>query len=185
MTPTLPHEPVVADVVRWLERAVIGLNLCPFAKSVHVKGQVHCCVAPSAEVPGVLDALDAEITGLLRVPPEVRDTTLLIVPHGFEEFILFQQLVGDAERRLRRRKLDGILQLAHFHPEFVFAASPPDDPANCTNRAPWPILHLLREQSIDQAVAAFPDPAAIFEQNIARLRSLGQEGWSRLGVGPS
>jgi hypothetical protein len=173
---------VAADTVRWLERAVIGLNLCPFAKAVHVKGQVHVAVSEAADVSPVLEDLLREADELLAVDASVRDTTLLVVPRGFADFLLFNDLVRAGERALAKRKLEGVLQLASFHPDFVFAGAAEDDVANFTNRAPHPTLHLLREASIDRAVAAFPQADAIYDANIRTLRRIGAEGWRALGV---
>ena len=178
-------EQVIADTRRWLERAVIGLNLCPFAKAVYAKDQVHFAVCPSAEFAGVLEALDAELDGLLALAPAVRDTTLLVLPHGFDDFMLFHELVREGERRIARRGLEGTVQLASFHPQFRFAQAEDDDVGQCSNRSPYPTLHLLREASIDRAVAAFPDAEAIFGANVETLRRLGHEGWAALDVGRS
>ncbi|MBA2673626.1 DUF1415 domain-containing protein [Ramlibacter sp.] len=176
---------VVEATRRWLERAVIGLNLCPFAKAVVVKQQVHFAVSYARDVPGVLEDLGRELDALLACVPQQRDTTLLIVPHGFDDFLDFTALVQPAQRLLRKRRLEGVLQLAEFHPRYVFAGNEDDDPGNRTNRAPYPILHLLREDSIDRAVSAFPDPADIYEANVATLERLGAEGWAALDVGPA
>ncbi|HZY20098.1 MAG TPA: DUF1415 domain-containing protein [Ramlibacter sp.] len=173
---------VVADMQRWLERAVIGLNLCPFAKAVHVKGQIHYAVSAASDVAGVLDDLVAELRELVARSPDQRDTTMLMVPAGFDDFLLFNELVRQGERRLRRAGCEGTVQLASFHPAFRFADAAEDDMGHCTNRAPWPTLHLLREASIDRAVDAFPDAEAIFGANIATLRQLGPDGWRALGV---
>lgn len=174
--------PVLDDTRRWLERAVIGLNLCPFAKAVHAKGQVHLAVCEAEDVPDVIEALDAEITDLLAHEPRLRDTTLLVVPRGFDDFLLFNDLVRQGDRLLQRRKLEGVLQLASFHPAFVFAGANEDDMANFSNRSPWPTLHLLREDSVDRAVAAFPEAEAIYDANIRTLEELGPTGWRALGV---
>jgi len=176
---------VISDTRRWLERAVIGLNLCPFAKAVLAKDQVHFAVCGETGFAPVLEALDAELDALLALGPEVRDTTLLVLPDGFDDFLLFQQLVVEGERRIARRGLEGTVQLAHFHPDFRFAEADADDPGNCSNRSPYPTLHLLREASIDRAVAAFPDAEAIFGANIEKLRALGEAGWAALGAGRS
>ncbi len=175
----------IADTRRWLERAVIGLNLCPFAKGVHAKGQVHYAVATEGDAQAVLRVFRDELQALLAADPADRDTTLLIVPSGQDDFHRFHALVGQAERIVRREGLEGVVQVAHFHPAFVFADADEDDIANATNRAPYPTLHLLREASIDRAVAAFPDAAAVYEANIRCLRELGPEGWRALDVGPS
>lgn len=175
----------IADTRRWLERAVIGLNLCPFAKAVHVKGQVHIAVCEDATFGGVLEALDQQLDDLLATSAEVRDTTLLVLPHGVDDFLLFNDLVREGERLVAKRRLEGIVQLASFHPRFRFADADEDDAGNNSNRSPFPTLHLLREESIDRAVAAFPDAEAIFGGNIARLRALGPAGWDALQVGKS
>jgi len=180
-----PRERSIEDTRRWVERAVIGLNLCPFAKAVHVKGQVHYAVTQAADFAPALEALEQEAADLLARPDSERDTTLLVLPRGFEDFLLFHQLVTEAERLLVRRGHEGALQLASFHPRFVFAGAEEDDPANWTNRAPWPTLQLLREASVERGVAAIPDPEAIYGANIETLRRLGRQGWDALGVGPS
>jgi hypothetical protein len=164
----------------WLERAVIGLNLCPFAKAVHAKGQIHYALCWAQDTADVLDALAAELQDLLAQAPEQRDTTLLILPDAFPDFWNFHGLVQRAEKLLRTLNLDGVLQIASFHPQFEFADAPAGDMAHYTNRAPYPILHLLREDSMDRAVAAYPDAALIYECNIARLRDLGLQGWQDL-----
>jgi hypothetical protein len=175
----------VDDTRRWLERAVVGLNLCPFAKAVMVREQVHIVATEADDAAGILDALAQELDALVRVDASERDTTLLVVPRGMEDFLTFLDLVARAERLVRKRGLEAVVQVAHFHPRFVFADSDAEDIANYTNRSPHPVLHLLREESMDRAVAAFPDPAAIYEANMHRLRQLGREGWDALGVGPT
>ncbi|WP_225781186.1 DUF1415 domain-containing protein [Xenophilus sp. Marseille-Q4582] len=174
----------IADTVRWLERAVIGLNLCPFAKAVHVKGQVHCRVWPGDDADGLMQALLDEAQALRELPADVRDTTLLIAPQALADFLTFHDFTARAERRLRKAGHEGELQLASFHPRFQFAGTEPDDMGNATNQSPYPTLHLLREASIERAVAAVPDAADIYERNIRMLEALGPEGWRALDVGP-
>jgi len=179
------EESAVHDTRRWLERAVIGLNLCPFAKSVHVKGQVHYAVCMAPEAGEVLDALGSELDGLVQSDAAERDTTLLVLPNAFEDFFDFNDFMAQAERLASRRGLDGTLQLAHFHPRFQFAGTTEDDITNFTNRAPYPTIHLIRESSIDRAVQAFPNAEAIYETNMETLRKLGPDGWEKLDVGRS
>lgn len=174
----------LADTRRWLERAVIGLNLCPFAKAVHVKGQVHYAASLAQDAQGVLEDFTRELEALAALPARERDTTLLVIPQGLEDFLTFNDVVARAERIVRKKRLEGVVQVASFHPRFVFAGTEEGDVTNFTNRAPWPTLHLLREDSIDRAVAAFPDAAAIYENNMETLRRLGPEGWEALDVGP-
>ncbi|HWT55312.1 MAG TPA: DUF1415 domain-containing protein [Rhodocyclaceae bacterium] len=171
---------VIAATQRWLERAVIGLNLCPFAKAVHVKQQVRYIVSAAAMQDELLVDLERELVFLADADPAQVDTTLLIAPGLFEEFLDFHFFLMEAEALLKRMDLQGTLQIASFHPQFEFAGNAPDDVANYTNRSPYPTLHLLREASIDRAVAAFPDASAIYERNIETLERLGPEGWDDL-----
>ena len=173
----------IDDTRRWLERAVIGLNLCPFAKVVHVKGQIHYAVSLAFEPADVLDGLAQELTTLVALDAEVRDTTLLILPNALGEFLNFNDFLFRANALLRKLRLDGTVQIAPFHPRFQFADAAQDDIANCTNRSPYPMLHLLREASVDRAVAAFPQADEIFEKNIQTMTELGAQGWAALDVG--
>ncbi|MGJ7544410.1 DUF1415 domain-containing protein [Variovorax sp. LT1R16] len=183
-TATITAAQAEADMRRWLERAVIGLNLCPFAKAVHVKGQIHYAVHLAADDDaGLLDALMAEAQALIDRPASERDTTLLMAPHTLADFLDFNDFTERAERRMARAGFDGTLQLASFHPRFQFGGTEPDDIGNATNRAPYPTLHLLREESIDRAVEAFPEAEVIFEHNIETLEALGPAGWAALDVG--
>jgi hypothetical protein len=168
-----------------LERAVIGLNLCPFAKAVHTKGQIHYAVTAATETEALLAALAEELEALAECDPEQRSTTLLVVPFVFPDFLDFNDCLELADQLLVDMKLDGILQIASFHPRFQFAGTLPDDITNATNRAPYPTLHLLRESSIDAAVAAFPEAESIYLKNIATLEALGPAGYAALEVGPT
>ncbi|MEJ6021862.1 DUF1415 domain-containing protein [Ramlibacter sp. PS4R-6] len=173
------------DTLRWLERAVIGLNLCPFARAVHVKGLVHCAVSAATDGHGVLEDFANELDALVAADAAVRETTLLVVPHALHDFLEFNDFLSRADRLVRKRGLEGVIQVASFHPHYRFEGAGEDDVANCTNRSPWPTLHLLREESITRAVEAFPDPAAIYEANIETLQRMGADGWAALGVGPT
>jgi hypothetical protein len=176
---------VKRDTRRWLERAVIGLNLCPFAKAVHVKGRVHYAVSGATDTAQLLEELAGELDALIDLDPATRETTLLIAPCCLGDFSEFNDFLPRAQKVIRRRRLEGVIQLASFHPAYQFAGTEPHDVANCTNRSPYPTLHLLRESSIEWAVQAFPQPEAIYEANIQTLRRLGRQGWAELGVGPS
>jgi hypothetical protein len=174
----------VADTMRWLERAVIGLNLCPFAKAPHVKGRIHYALSEAADLNALSQELACELLALHQLPASQRETTLLIVPHLLLDFLAFNDYLDQAERVLRRLGLEGEFQIASFHPRYQFAGTDVDDITNFTNRSPHPVLHLLREDSIDQAVAAFPEAETIFEANMRTLNDLGHEGWDRLEVSP-
>ena len=181
---TSPRDAVVVqDTRRWVQRAVIGLNLCPFAKSVEVKGQVHYAISHASGAKPLLADLKRELLALVAADPAQRDTTLLIAPDGFAEFLEFNDLLERADKLLVDLDLDGVLQIASLHPHYQFADSGPDDISNHTNRAPYPTLHLLREDSVDRAVAAFPNAEAIFETNMQTMQDLGPAGWAVLDVG--
>ena len=170
----------VASTRRWLEGAVIGLNLCPFAKAVHVKRQVRFAVTAAATREDLLAELRHELELLAHADPEKIGTTLLIHPQAMNDFIEFNFFLREIDTLIRDLGMEGTLQVASFHPRFEFAGSAPHDIANCTNRSPHPTLHLLREADIDRAVAAFPDAATIYERNIETLRRLGNAGWNAL-----
>jgi hypothetical protein len=170
----------IASTQRWLERAVIGLNLCPFAKAVYVKRQIRYAVTAATTAAELLAELRHELGLLEQANPEEIETTLLIHPQAMVDFIEFHFFLKEADAAIRDLGQEGTMQIASFHPAYEFAGSTPDDIANCTNRSPHPTLHLLREASIDRAVAAFPDAADIYERNIETLRRLGHDGWRRL-----
>ena len=176
---------VIEDMQRWLQRAVIGLNLCPFAKSVTVKGQVHFAVSRAVGFKDLLEDLKNELNALAGLDAKARDTTLLIAPEGFAEVLEFNDLLAQADRLLAKQGWDGVFQIASLHPHYQFAGTQSGDIGNFTNRAPYPTLHLLREESIDRAVAAFPHAEAIFEVNMRTMERLGKAGWDALGVDAS
>ena len=178
-----PPDVVIEDTVRWLEKAVIGLNLCPFAKGVHVKGQIHYAVSDASDAEGVAEALHRELEGLAEANADKRDTTLLILPYALQDFLDFNDFLEIADAMIEELDLGGILQVASFHPQFQFDGTDVDDVTNCTNRSPYPILHLLREDSIDKAVEVFPEAESIFERNMETLESIGIEGWLDLDIG--
>ena len=177
--PTANDEIIVATRT-WLERAVIGLNLCPFAKAVHVHNRVRYCVSGAQSTAALLDDLLSELRTLKAAAPDEYETTLLIHPYVLTEFIEYNHFLRTAEATVAKRGLDAEFQIASFHPHYQFADAGPEDIENYTNRSPYPTLHLLREASIARAVAAFPDAAAIYEKNIETLRRLGHAGWQRL-----
>jgi hypothetical protein len=176
---------VVEDTRRWLQRAVIGLNLCPFAKSVDVKGQVHYAVSRSVGFKDLLADLKSELNSLVAVDSNERDTTLFIASDGLQDFLEFNDFLSQANRLLAKMGFEGVFQIASLHPQYQFADAPPDAITNFTNRSPYPTLHLLREASIDRAVKAFPHAETIFETNMRTMERIGHEGWLALGVDAS
>ncbi|EKZ96930.1 MULTISPECIES: DUF1415 domain-containing protein [Cupriavidus] len=179
------NDGIIADVRHWLARAVIGLNLCPFAKSVYVKDQVRYVISDATRDEDVLDDLERELRLLETSDPEKIDTILLIVPHALGDFLAYNDFLYFADRLLRSLKLEGTLQIASFHPRYQFEGTEPDDIENYTNRAPYPILHLLREDSIARAAEAVPEAEDIYERNMETMRRLGHAGWLEWMAGKS
>ena len=177
----LSEEQILQQTRLWLEKAVIGLNLCPFAKAVFVKNQIRLVVSKARHADDLLEELDRELDLLVATPAAEIDTTLLIHPTLFEDFLDFNDFLEIADDVIDEHGLEGVVQLASFHPKFQFEGTQPDDISNYTNRAPFACLHLLREDSVARAVEAFPQADAIFEANIATLEQLGLDGWKRLG----
>lgn len=173
-------EAVVRATREWLERAVIGLNLCPFAKAVHAKRQIRMVVSPATTVEALLADLIHELRLLAVADPGDVETTLLVHPHVLDDFLDYNDFLDLADAAVEELGLDGELQVASFHPHYQFADSEPDDISNFSNRSPFPTLHLLRESSVERAVAAFPEAERIFEANIETLQRLGHVGWRRL-----
>ncbi len=171
---------VIAATRRWLERAVIGLELCPFAKGVHLSGRIRWVVSRATTPDALLADLGRELQALQAADPDAVDTTLLIHPQALSDFLDYNDFLDVADAALQALGLDEVLQVASFHPRYQFAGTEPDDITNYTNRSPYPTLHLLRQASVDRAVAAFPDPEAIFGANIETLRRLGHAGWAAL-----
>ncbi len=173
---------IEADTRAWVDQAVIGLNLCPFAKAVQVQGRVRYAVSGAATVEELLYELAAELNHLQDTPPEQTDTTLLIHPRVLTDFLDYNDFLEAADALVEDIGLAGELQVASFHPQYQFEGTEPDDITNYTNRSPYPTLHLLREDSIDRAVEAFPEAETIFEANVATLKKLGIGGWLALGL---
>ena len=177
------HANMIAQTRVWLERAVIGLNLCPFAKAVHVKQQIRYVVSDASSEEALLIDLLHELESLYDADPDEVETTLVIHPYVLTDFLDYNQFLEVADAAVSELEMDGEIQVASFHPDYQFAGSGPNDVENFSNRAPYPTLHLLRETSIARAVAAFPDAASIYERNIETLRRLGHAGWKQLWVG--
>ena len=179
MNPT--DEQVLADTRHWIEKAVIGLNLCPFARAVYVKNQVRIVVSGARHLDALLDELDAELTLLKDTPADEIDTTLLVHPSLFPDFFVFNDFLNVVDDVVAEHELEGVIQIASFHPQFQFEGVDADDISNATNRSPYPTLHLLREDSVERAIESDAgDAEKIVERNIATLRELGAEGWKRL-----
>ena len=173
-------EEVVAATRTWLEKAVIGLNLCPFAKPVHLHDRIRYFVSAARSPMRLLEDLMAELRVLDAADPEQCETTLLVHPHVLADFLDYNDFLAQADDAVAELGLQGVIQVASFHPRYQFEDAGPDDIENYTNRSPYPMLHLLRESSVERAVTTYPDTRAIYRNNIETLRRLGHEGWRRL-----
>lgn len=181
---TLDHQMaddhVTALTRAWLEEAVIGLNLCPFAASVHRNEQIAYFVSHAKDEAALMNDLIKAIDALMNVDPEEIDTALLIHPCVLQNFEEYNEFTAWTTEFLEESGLEAVLQIASFHPDYQFAGTSPDDITNCTNRSPFPMLHLLREASVDAALTALPEAAQLVEKNLDTLRDLGAEGWNAL-----
>ena len=176
----ISEPPVIAETRAWIARAVVGLNLCPFARAVQVKDQIRCVATDARDAEALLARLCDEMHRLAEADPAQIETTLLVHPQVMTDFLDFNDFLEIADAALEELGYAGVMQVASFHPQFQFAGTEPDDLGNATNRSPYPTLHLLREDSVERAVAAFPEAAAIFENNIRTLEQLGAQGWADL-----
>ena len=177
--PDTPPDPLELTR-RWVERVVIGLNLCPFAKAVQAKGQVRYVLSRARDIDALRADLVAECEHLRDTPAAITDTTLLVHPWVLTDFLDYNDFLDVADSALVELDLDGVLQVASFHPDYRFAGSAPDDIENHTNRSPFPMQHLLREESIDRAIEAYPASDTIIERNHATMQRVGSDGLRRL-----
>lgn len=184
-SPSLTSNDPIAATRAWIERAVIGLNLCPFAKTVYVNELVRYVVSGAQTPDALLEHLERELHTLAQAEPEAIETTLLIHPRVLAAFLDYNDFLDVADAAVERLGLTGVLQVASFHPAYQFAGTAPDDVTNYTNRSPFPMLHLLREASVEKALAAFPDAEEIPARNMATLRGLGPRALMDLFGGAS
>jgi uncharacterized protein len=173
-------EKIIAETLAWITHAVVGLNLCPFARAVQVKNQIRCVVSEATHIDALMAQLCEEMHFLAEADAAKVETTLLIHPQVLTDFLDFNDFLELADAALEELRYDGVLQVASFHPQFQFDGTEADDVTNATNRSPYPTLHLLREDSVERAVAAFPNAESIFETNISTLEKLGAAGWAAL-----
>jgi uncharacterized protein len=177
---TADTKKIIVETNAWVSRAVIGLNLCPFAKAAQVKNQMRYVVSDAKDTDQLLTALCEELHLLADAAPEQVETTLLIHPYVLTDFLDYNDFLDVVDAALEELEYDGVIQVASFHPQYQFADTDADDVTNATNRSPYPTLHLLREDSIDKAVEAFPEADKIFDANMNTLKILGTEGWKAL-----
>ncbi|CAM8667997.1 Protein of unknown function DUF1415 [Oxalobacteraceae bacterium] len=177
---TLTEKQIIAYTNAWVEQVVIGLNLCPFAKPVHTKGQIDYFLSHARDETTLAADLRLAMQRLIASTPDSMDTCLLIHPWVLSDFFDYNNFLNIADEILDELELIGVLQIASFHPHYQFAGTTEDDVTNCTNRSPFPMLHLLREESLDKATAVLPDANVIVDRNLNTMITLGHEGWNRL-----
>jgi hypothetical protein len=177
---TLTEIQIITLTSAWVEHVVIGLNLCPFAKPVHTKGQIYYLLSHARDETALAADLRRSLQNLIAASPDKMDTCLLIHPWVLSDFFDYNNFLDTADEILDASDLIGVLQIASFHPNYQFAGTTEDDVTNYTNRSPFPMLHLLREESLDKATDALPDANVIVNRNLETMTTLGQEGWNRL-----
>ena len=169
----MPNEKIIKAVQLWVERLVVGLNLCPFAKRELIKNRVRFSVSPATSEQQLLEDLQIELQKLSS--DDDIETTLLIHPDVLQDFYTYNQFLDLADALLEQLQLDGVYQIASFHPDYQFGGTEIDDVENYTNRAPYPMLHLIREQSLERAIASYPHVEEIPQRNIELLESMGRD----------
>lgn len=177
---TVTTDEIIAKTKEWLEKAVIGLNLCPFAKGAYIKNQIKFVISPAITIEELLNDLMFEMEHLANTDSDTTDTTLLIHPEVLADFFDYNDFLNTADIALSELNLDGVLQVASFHPDYQFAGTEKDDVTNYTNRSPYPILHLLREESVSKAIDSYPNVDEIPDKNIETLNKLGVGGFKKL-----
>ena len=178
----VPEDPVITLTRAWVGRAVIGLNLCPFARPVQQAGRIRYIVTHVRQTGALADVLADELERLAAADGADIETTLIVHPDVLQDFLDYNDFLDVADALVEEMKLDGVVQVASFHPRYQFEGTLPDDIGNFSNRSPYPTLHLLREESVERAVATHPDVDSIPRRNIATLEKLGLDGWKKLDV---
>ena len=179
--PVPDPEAVVSTTRDWIERAVIGLNLCPFARAVYVNDQIRYVVSPAHDTTALLGDLVRELRWLNQMPDDTVDTLLLIHPHALTGFLDYNDFIGVADAAIEELGFQGVFQIAGFHPLYRFAGTTEDDITNNTNRSPYPMVQLLRESSVEKAIASVSDSDDIYRRNMDTMRRLGAPGWDAMG----
>mgnify|MGYP005649695641 CR=1 FL=1 len=169
--PSERHEAVTAATLRWVEGFVIALNICPFAKPVFPNLEVRVFEGEELEV--LATRLEQELRRFANADPETLPTSILVTPDALEDFLDYNDFLEIADAMLRQNDLDGLVQIASFHPLYRFGGVALDDPSHYSNRSPYPMFHFLREDHVEQAIEQHPDTLAIPDNNIARLQELG------------
>ncbi len=178
--PSAKTQLVIQQSKAWLEQVVLAYELCPFARKPYDLEQIRLIATPSRSLSELLQLVAEECQLLVTTPSDEIETSLIILESALVDFRDYWSFVGEVENQIYTTGLEGILQVASFHPNYLFGGSTAKDPANFTNRSPFPMLHLLREDSLSAALAHHKAPEQIPERNIALMREKGIQHWQQL-----
>lgn len=166
---------ITQQVDQWLNDVVIGLNLCPFAAKPQRNKQIKIFVSEAYQEEALLEDILLQLIELSNTEPEKLETTLVVVPNMLDDFWDYNLFIDWVEGLIKQQDWEGIFQVATFHPDYCFGGAEPEDDENLTNRSPYPIFHLIREESMEKVLKHYPDPESIPDTNIARVSALSEE----------
>jgi len=166
---------ITQQVDQWLNDVVIGLNLCPFAAKPQRNKQIKIFVSEASQEEALLEDILLQLIELSNTEPEMLETTLVVVPNMLDDFWDYNLFIDWVEGLIKQQDWEGIFQVATFHPDYCFGGAEPEDDENLTNRSPYPIFHLIREESMEKVLKHYPDPESIPDTNIARVSALSEE----------
>lgn len=168
------------QVNQWLNDVVIGLNLCPFAAKPQRNKQIKIFVSEASQEEALLEDILLQLIELSNTEPEKLETTLVVVPNMLQDFWDYNFFIDWVEGLIKQQDWEGIFQVATFHPDYCFGGAEPEDDENLTNRSPYPVFHLIREESMEKVLKHYPDPESIPDTNIARVSALSDEERKKL-----
>ncbi|TOD66492.1 hypothetical protein CGJ60_07245 [Vibrio parahaemolyticus] len=179
-TPNTDINAITQQVDQWLNDVVIGLNLCPFAAKPQRNKQIKIFVSEATQEEAMLEDILLQLIELSTTEPEKLETTLVVVPNMLQDFWDYNFCIDWVEGLIKQQDWEGIFQVATFHPDYCFGGAAPEDDENLTNRSPYPIFHLIREESMEKVLKHYPDPESIPDTNIARVSALSEEECKKL-----
>ncbi|EEZ87133.1 DUF1415 domain-containing protein [Vibrio harveyi] len=179
-SPNTDINAITEQVDQWLNDVVIGLNLCPFAAKPQRNKQIKIFVSEASQEEGLLEDILLQLIELSNTEPEKLETTLVVVPNMLQDFWDYNFFIDWVEGLIKQQDWEGIFQVATFHPDYCFGGAEPEDDENLTNRSPYPVFHLIREESMEKVLKHYPDPESIPDTNIARVSALSEEERKKL-----
>ncbi|HHP0479969.1 TPA: DUF1415 domain-containing protein [Vibrio campbellii] len=179
-SPNTDINAITEQVNKWLNDVVIGLNLCPFAAKPQRNKQIKIFVSEASQEEALLEDILLQLIELSNTEPEKLETTLVVVPNMLQDFWDYNFFIDWVEGLIKQQDWEGIFQVATFHPDYCFGGAEPEDDENLTNRSPYPVFHLIREESMEKVLKHYPDPESIPDTNIARVSALSEEERKKL-----